>query len=206
MTGELLTLPSVLKTLIPRRTMRLVTSGKSVVELSGDFTPDIRALQNADVIITTPEKWDGISRHWQHRSYVQEVGLVVIDEIHLLGQERGESGAPQTMTVHHNLGPILEVIVSRMRYISAACKSTVRFVGLSTALANATDIADWLGVGRMGLFNFRPAVRPVPCTVFVAGDFTTVILQSLIHPLRLFREVLLPTNGQHESVGVSTDS
>ena len=40
-------------------------------------------------VVTTPEKWDGISRHWHHRSYVQRVGLIVIDEIHLLGQDRG---------------------------------------------------------------------------------------------------------------------
>ena len=59
--------------------------GKVVLELTGDITPDIKALQKADVLITTPEKWDGISRNWQHRSYVQQVALVVIDEIHLLG-------------------------------------------------------------------------------------------------------------------------
>jgi len=35
---------------------------KSVVELSGDFTPDIESLRKADVIVTTPEKWDGITR------------------------------------------------------------------------------------------------------------------------------------------------
>ena len=35
---------------------------------------------------------------------VSQVGLLVIDEIHLLGADRG---------------PILEVIVSRMRYIAA---------------------------------------------------------------------------------------
>lgn len=35
---------------------------KSVVELSGDFTPDIESLKKADIIITTPEKWDGITR------------------------------------------------------------------------------------------------------------------------------------------------
>ena len=58
-------------------------------ELTGDFTPDVKQLEHADVIVTTPEKWDGISRHWQHRSYVTRVGLVVIDEIHLLGQDRG---------------------------------------------------------------------------------------------------------------------
>jgi activating signal cointegrator complex subunit 3 len=76
---------------------------KSVLELTGDITPDLKALQKADVLITTPEKWDGISRNWQHRSYVSEVALVIIDEIHLLGQERG---------------PVIEVIISRMRYIS----------------------------------------------------------------------------------------
>ncbi len=47
-----------------------------------------RALQAADVIVTTPEKWDGISRNWQNRGYVQKVGLLVIDEIHLLGNDR----------------------------------------------------------------------------------------------------------------------
>ena len=38
-----------------------------VVELTGDMTPDIWAIKQADVIVTTPEKWDGISRSWQNR-------------------------------------------------------------------------------------------------------------------------------------------
>lgn len=45
-------------------------------------------------------------------------------------------------------GPILEVIVSRMRYIAATTNQPIRFVGLSTALANAADLADWLGIGK----------------------------------------------------------
>ena len=57
--------------------------------------------QSSSVIVTTPEKWDGISRSWQTRNYVQAVRLIVIDEIHLLGQDRG---------------PVLEVIVSRDKY------------------------------------------------------------------------------------------
>jgi len=128
--------------------------GKAVVELTGDFTPDIDALERADVVVTTPEKWDGISRHWQHRAYVRKVGLVIIDEIHLLGQDRG---------------PVLEVIVSRMRYISCNLDKAIRFVGLSTALANAHDIADWLGIGIVGLYNFKPSVRPVPMTAHIQG-------------------------------------
>ena len=45
----------------------------------------------------------------------------------------------------------------------------MRIIGLSTALANAKDLADWLNIGEEGLFNFRPAVRPVPLQVHIAG-------------------------------------
>ena len=58
-----------------------------MVELTGDVTPDMRAVAQADLIVTTPEKWDGISRSWQNRSYVKDVALLVIDEIHLLGED-----------------------------------------------------------------------------------------------------------------------
>ncbi|KAL0039926.1 hypothetical protein WJX77_011783 [Trebouxia sp. C0004] len=128
--------------------------GKKMVELTGDYTPDLRALLSADIIICTPEKWDGISRNWQNRTYVQKVCLLVIDEIHLLGADRG---------------PILEVIVSRMRYISAQTDLPIRFLGLSTALANAADLADWLGIKKPGLFNFKPSVRPVPLECHIQG-------------------------------------
>lgn len=130
------------------------TLGLKLVELTGDYTPDLKALLASDIIVATPEKWDGISRNWQGRGYVRKVGLMILDEIHLLGADRG---------------PILEVIVSRMRYISTQTGSTMRFVGLSTALANAIDLADWLGVGKRGLFNFKPSVRPVPLECHIQG-------------------------------------
>ncbi|XP_042461585.1 DExH-box ATP-dependent RNA helicase DExH14-like isoform X2 [Zingiber officinale] len=134
---------------------RLVSPlGKKMVEMTGDFTPDLMALLSADIIISTPEKWDGISRSWKNRSYVMKVGLMILDEIHLLGADRG---------------PILEVIVSRMRYISSQTARSIRFVGLSTALANACDLASWLGVEENGLFNFKPSVRPVPLEVHIQG-------------------------------------
>ncbi|RMX95410.1 hypothetical protein D0868_11745 [Hortaea werneckii] len=127
--------------------------GLKLVELTGDNTPDTRTIRDADIIVTTPEKWDGISRSWQTRSYVQQVSLVIIDEIHLLGGERG---------------PILEIIVSRMNYIASQKKGSVRIVGMSTACANAMDLANWLGV-KEGLFNFRHSVRPVPLEIFIDG-------------------------------------
>lgn len=127
--------------------------GLKLVELTGDNTPDTRTIQDADVIITTPEKWDGISRSWQTRGYVRQVSLVIIDEIHLLAGDRG---------------PILEIIVSRMNYIASSTKNAVRLLGMSTACANATDLGNWLGV-KEGLFNFKHSVRPVPLELFIDG-------------------------------------
>eukprot|EP00760_Papus_ankaliazontas_P019676 PhM_4_TR18055/c0_g1_i1/m.41049/K18663/ASCC3; activating signal cointegrator complex subunit 3 len=129
--------------------------GLKVVELTGDVTPDISALSTADILCTTPEKWDGISRNWQNRSYVTAVSLVIFDEIHMLGSDRG---------------PIIEVIVSRMRYISWHTKRSIRLVGLSTAVANPSDLSQWLGIQKKwALFNFEPSVRPVPMRCHIAG-------------------------------------
>ena len=115
-------------------TKRFATIGKSVVELTGDYTPDIAALMSADILITTPEKWDGISRSWHNRSYVQQSALIIFDEIHLLGQDRG---------------PVLEVIVSRMNLVGAKMGgSAPRMVGLSTAMANGSDVGEWFGLKK----------------------------------------------------------
>ncbi|EAN79402.1 ATP-dependent RNA helicase, putative [Trypanosoma brucei brucei TREU927] len=129
--------------------------GRRVLELSGDVTPDITALVQADILCTTPEKWDGLSRSWQVRRYVTAVRLVIFDEIHMLGSDRG---------------PILEVIVSRMRFIGWHRNAPIRLIGLSTAVANPADLTSWLGVShKWAVFNFDPSVRPVPMRVHIAG-------------------------------------
>ena len=66
--------------------------------------------------------------------------LVVIDEIHLLGVERGA---------------VLEAIITRIKLIArkrALEKAPVRIVGLSTALANAADVAQWLDIKEVSRF------------------------------------------------------
>lgn len=128
--------------------------GKNVIEITGDVTPNAQTIQNADIIITTPEKWDGLSRGWQNRKYIQRVGLIIIDEIHLLGEDRG---------------PVLEVIVSRINFIANQTGIKPRVVGLSTAMANAGNLGNWLGIGEIGLYNFRPSVRPVPLDTHITG-------------------------------------
>lgn len=63
----------------------------------------------------------------------------------------------------------MQVIVSRTNFIASHTKRTLRIVGLSTALANARDLANWLGIKDMGLYNFKPSVRPVPLSVHISG-------------------------------------
>lgn len=125
-----------------------------LVELTGDSSPDAREIQQASIIITTPEKFDGISRNWQTRTFVQKVSLVIMDEIHLLASDRG---------------PILEMIVLRMNYISSVTSKPTRLLGMSTAVSNAMDMASWLGVKNAGLFNFPQSVRPVPLQMYIEG-------------------------------------
>jgi activating signal cointegrator complex subunit 3 len=155
-----------------------------VLELSGDTHHDKRTLEKADVLVCTPEKWDLVSRGWRNQSqdsitsknFVKDVRLLIIDEIHLLGEERGA---------------VLEAIVSRTRFISRVMLShsdpndvssntahePTRIVGLSTAIANPYDLASWMGIdvdsiklnAKIGLYNFRPSVRPIPMKVHIQG-------------------------------------
>ncbi|CCD23111.1 RNA helicase NDAI_0B00770 [Naumovozyma dairenensis CBS 421] len=129
-------------------------TGDKVVELTGDSLPDPRDVRDATIVITTPEKFDGISRNWQTRKFVKDISLVIMDEIHLLASDRG---------------PILEMIVSRMNYIASKTGQPIRLLGMSTAVSNAHDMAGWLGVKNNGLYNFSSSVRPVPLKMYIDG-------------------------------------
>ena len=63
--------------------------------------------------------------------------------------------------------PVLEVICSRMRYISSQIEGNIRIVGLSSSLSNAKDVSQWLGCPATGFFNFHPNVRPVPVELHI---------------------------------------
>lgn len=44
-----------------------------------------------NVIVSTPENWDMLSRRWKQRKNVQNVNLFIVDELHLIGGENGVS-------------------------------------------------------------------------------------------------------------------
>lgn len=111
-------------------------------ELTGDTEyAQLRNVQNANVIITTPEKWDSITRKWKdHAKLIELVKLFLVDEVHILKECRGAT---------------LEAVVSRMRSMG----SNIRFVALSATVPNSEDIATWLG--RNSSTPDLPALREV---------------------------------------------
>jgi len=156
--------------------LRFSKSLDLVVEsLPGDFYRDEHAeagsaktsvnarLARADVVCTTPEKWDSITRRWQSNAeLIGEVSLVVIDEVHTLSDDRGAT---------------LEAVVARMRTIANSEQvrskgwpcSRLRIVALSATLPNVADVALWLRAPRAATFQFPSSARPVPLDVHVRG-------------------------------------
>lgn len=136
--------------------------GKPVVRLTGETSADLKLLAKGQIIISTPEQWDVLSRRWKQRRNVQGIELVILDEAHLIGGSKG---------------PVLEVVASRMRYMSAQIQRNVRMVALSSSIANAKDIGGWLGVKSSDMFNFHTNTRPVPLELHIQG-FTIAHAQS----------------------------
>ena len=128
--------------------------GVAVELLTGETATDLKLLEKATVVVTTPQNWDLVSRRWKQRKNVQNVALLVADELHLIGGEPG---------------PVLEIVISRMRYISSQTDSGLRIVGLTTSLANAKDLAEWMGCASSALYNFHSNVRPVPLEMHIQG-------------------------------------
>jgi len=57
--------------------------------LTGETSTDLKLLGKGNIIISTPEKWDILSRRWKQRKNVQNVNLFIVDEVHLIGGENG---------------------------------------------------------------------------------------------------------------------
>lgn len=131
--------------------------GLKCAELTGDTSQaEMRRVGEASIIVTTPEKWDSITRKWQdHRKLLQLVELFLIDEVHILKDVRGAT---------------LEAVVSRMKTIGA----NVRFVALSATVPNSDDIAKWLG--RNHTTQQLPAHREV-----FGEEFRPVKLQKIVY-------------------------
>ncbi len=112
--------------------------GLRVERLSGEYVIDAQRVREADLWVATTEKFESICRTWSMQEALAEVGCLVIDEIHLLGNA--------------GRGPVLEALLARVRGV----ESPVRIVGLSATVANAGQIAEWLSARSVHI-TWRPS-------------------------------------------------
>ncbi|MYX00689.1 MULTISPECIES: DEAD/DEAH box helicase [unclassified Streptomyces] len=111
--------------------------GLRVVRLTGEAAVDTELIRSADVWVATTEKFEAICRAGSLRDSLAEVGCLVVDEIHLLGDP--------------TRGAVLEALLARVREDSEG----TRIVGLSATVANAEEVARWLGA-RLLRTTWRP--------------------------------------------------
>ncbi|KAI3375127.1 hypothetical protein L3Q82_021643, partial [Scortum barcoo] len=139
--------------------------GLSCKELTGDTEiDDFFEIQDSHIILTTPEKWDSMTRKWKDNCLLQLIRLFLIDEVHVVKDA--------------TRGATLEVVVSRMKavhaYRTAQSPETglsMRFVAVSATIPNISDIADWLSneSGPATYLDMDESHRPVKLRKVVLG-------------------------------------
>ncbi len=102
---------------------------------TGDFENIEKNLEKNNILILTNEKMDSVIRHGAE--WIDEIGLVISDEIHLIGDE--------------NRGPTLEMILTQLKLLD----SKPQIVGLSATITNSDEIANWLDC-KLVKSNWRP--------------------------------------------------
>ena len=114
---------------------------------TGDFENVEKNLEKNNVLILTNEKMDSIIRH--SAEWIDEIGLIIADEIHLIGDE--------------TRGPTLEMILTKLKLLA----SKPQIVGLSATITNSNELANWLGC-----ILVKNDWRPVPLSegVYDAGQ------------------------------------
>ena len=112
---------------------------------TGDFENIEKNLEKSNVLILTNEKMDSIIRHGAE--WVDDIGLVISDEIHLIGDE--------------NRGPTLEMILTQLKLL----KTKPQIVALSATITNSDEIADWLECKLV-----KNDWRPVPLSEGVCDE------------------------------------
>lgn len=153
---------------------KLAPIGISVKECTGDMQLTKKEISETQMLVTTPEKWDVITRKGAGILFLiyfhgipqllsvlvdtEVVGLVkllIIDEVHLLNGSRG---------------PVIEALVARTLRQVVSSQSMIRIVALSATLPGYLDVASFLKVNtRTGLFFFDNRFRSVPLTTTFVG-------------------------------------
>jgi ATP-dependent DNA helicase HFM1/MER3 len=129
----------------------------------------------AHLIVTTPEKWDSMTRRWNESFFLfASIKLLLLDEVHLLGDEsRGwclESIVIRMKTIQRAASALITtpVEIGTSSYTETnpdAINSCFRTVAVSATLPNISEVADFLQANEA--YYFDDSYRPVPLTKHV---------------------------------------
>jgi helicase len=109
--------------------------GIKVAMSVGDYDSSDPYLRNYDLIILTVEKCDSLIRHGA--GWINDIGLIVADEIHLLDQA--------------DRGPTLEITLTLLRKLVLHAQ----VLALSATIKNAKELAEWLNAETV-ISEWRP--------------------------------------------------
>jgi len=157
---------------------------KRVVMLTGETGADLKLLNKANIVMSTAENWDVLSRRWKQRKNVENIQLFIVDELHLLNSAGAE-------------GPTVEMVCSRIRYMASKKNRHIRIVALSSSLANARDVASWLGCSTTCTFNFHPNVRPLKLNLYIQS-FNNSHNASRLHAMSKPAYLQILKHSQHK--------
>ncbi|MEM4038348.1 MAG: DEAD/DEAH box helicase, partial [Nitrososphaerota archaeon] len=126
---------------------------------TGDYDSSDPWLEAYDVIISTNEKVDSLLRHGA--SWMKDVTLVVVDELHLIGDP--------------DRGPTLEMVITRLRKTIP----NAQYIALSATISNVGDLAGWLKAKIV-----RSDWRPVPLKEGVLIDSRIEFIDGTVKELK----------------------
>ncbi|RVW85572.1 DExH-box ATP-dependent RNA helicase DExH14 [Vitis vinifera] len=176
---------------------RLSPLNISVRELTGDMQLSKYELEETQMIVTTPEKWDVITRKSSDMSLSMLVKLLIIDEVHLLNDDRGaviEALVARTLRQRKFRGQVVksqhvyELNVLEVQFLTQveSTQTMIRIVGLSATLPNYLEVAQFLRVNpEAGLFYFDSSYRPVP----LAQQYIGISEQNFLARTELLNEI-----------------
>lgn len=168
--------------------------------MTGDMNLTKAEIKETHVIVSTPEKWDVVTR--KSDGLMTEINLMIIDEIHLLNDERGT---------------VLECLVARALTTLIRAQKMIRILGLSATLPNYTDVADFIQAPEDSTFFFDASYRPTPlrCRFYGVKDYGSIkrtenimneiTYQNIVRCLKMGKQVLVFVHKRNATVSTAKD-